>query len=301
MDFSVRKAVAATFAYIAERWLLLLKAMWLPALFIAALQLYAAPSLFNGLAEMVRLGPNPAPEAATAAFSTLGGSLIWYLVAGFIFFPMLTVACLRHIIRGEEPQAPFYFNYGADETRIMASNFLFNLMVVIISVVGELIVGVLAAVFMLVGAGGAAKNLGALGVNAATAWFQVRMSTLFPAVLATRTLALGEAWASTRRDWLALAGFWIVIGLALAPVVLLLAGPVFLPFAADLGPVRQGDTAAAAALLQKIAAALSPPSPSFWYTGVLMYALSLIVNAVINIASAVAWRFLAAGREGRGA
>lgn len=296
MNFRVLKAFAATFAYLSRHWPVLLKAMWLPAVAITALQLYAAPTLFNGLAGMILLGPNPAPEAAAAAFSTFGGSLIWYVVAGFIFFPMLTVASLRHIISGEEPRASFYFNYGADETRIMAANFLFNLMIVVISIVGELVVGVIAAIFLLFGAaaGSAAKSIGALGVNAATAWFQVRLSMLFPAVIATKTLGFGEAWAATQRDWLALVFYWILVGVVIVPAAALFLAPMFAPVLGDIAAMRAGDPAAMASFLQKLAAALNPKEASFFLAAGGVLAATLVVNAVVNVASAVAWRFLIA-------
>ena len=297
MNFRILKAIAATFAYLAGHWPLLLRAMWLPALIMTGLQLYAAPKLFAGLSGMILLGPNPAPEAATAAFASFGGSLIWYVVSGFIFFPMLTVASLRHIIRGEQQAAPFYLNYGADETRIMASNFLLNLMIVVISVVGELVVGVLAAVFMLLGAAGAARSVGALAVNLITAWFQVRLSTLFPAVIATRTLGFGEAFAATRRDWLALAGYWILIGLVVLPLVALLLLPMALPVLSDMLAIKADDPASTAAFLKALAASLDPASAGFWIAAAAVFVLTIAVNAIVNVASAVAWRYLSAEGE----
>jgi hypothetical protein len=297
MNFRILKAFAATFAYLAGHWPLLLKAMWLPALIMTGLQLYAAPKLFAGLGGMILLGPNPAPEAATAAFASFGGSLIWYVVSGFIFFPMLTVASLRHIISGEEQAAPFYLNYGADETRIMASNFLLNLMIVVISIVGELVVGVLAAVFMLLGAAGAARSVGALAVNLITAWFQVRMSTLFPAVIATRTLGFGEAFAVTRRDWLALAGYWVLIGLVVLPLVAVCLTPMALPVMGDMLAIKSNDPATTAAFLKALAASLNPASAGFWIAAAAVFVLTVAVNAIVNVASAVAWRYLSAEGE----
>lgn len=297
MNFRILKSLAATFAYLAGHWPLLLKAMWLPALAMVALQLYAAPQLFTGLAEMILLGPNPAPEKATAAFASLGGALIWYVVSGFIFFPMLTVASLRHIIRGEEQAAPFYLNYGADETRIMAANFLFNLMIIVISIVGELVVNVLAAVFLLLGAVGAARSVGAVAVNLVTAWFQVRMSTLFPAVIATRTLGFGEAFAVTRRDWLALAGYWILIGLAVLPLAAVFLAPMALPVMNDMLAIKSNDPASTAAFLKALAASLDPKSAGFWIAAAAVFLLTIAVNAIVNIAGAVAWRYLSAEGE----
>lgn len=294
MNFRILKAFAATFAYLAGHWPQLLKAMWLPALAMVALQLFAAPQLFAGLAEMILLGPNPAPEAATAAFASFGGSLVYYVVSGFIFFPMLTVASLRHIIRGEEQTAPFYLNYGADETRVMAANFLFNLMVIVISIVGELVVSVFVAIFFLLGAGAVARSVGAVAVNLATAWFQVRMSTLFPAVIATRTLGFGEAFAATRRGWLALAGYWILVGLAVLPLAIVFLAPTLLPVMSEMLALKVNEPASTAAFLKALAASLDPASAGFWLSAASVFILTIAVNAIVNIASAVAWRYLSA-------
>lgn len=300
MRFSVSKAFAATFAYLSQHWLLLLKAMWLPGLIVAGLQLYAAPTLLAAMAEFALMGPNPDPETATAAFSRLGGALIFYFIAGFIFFPMLTVACLRHIVRGDDLRLPFYFNYGADETRIMGANFLFNLMIIVIALIAEIVVGVLvtAASFGGPAAAGAAKSIGAVLSQGATGWFQVRMSTLFPAVMATRTMGLGVAWDVTRRDWLALVFYWILIGIVILPIIFLCLAPTAAPFAADVAALREDDATGVAALLQKISAALTPGAPGFWTAAAGIVVLTLAVNAIVNIASAVAWRYLAAGRDG---
>lgn len=300
MGFRVIKAVAATFAYLSQHGLTLLRAMWLPGLIVAGLQLYAAPSLFASMAEFTRLGPNPDPAAAAAAFTRLGGSVIFYLIAGLIFFPMLTVASLKHIVRGEEQRLPFYFNYGADETRIMGANFLFHLMVFVIMLVAEIIVGVFVAAASFGGpaAAGALKSIGSVLSQGATGWFQVRMSALFPAVMATRSLGLGVAWDATRRDWLALIFYWILIGLVILPVILVCLLPSALPFAADIGNIRSGDAAAVAALLDKLSAAFAPSAPGFWMTAAGIAVMTLAVNAIVNIASAVAWRYLAAERDG---
>lgn len=302
MTFRAPKAFAATFAYLAQHWPTLLKAMWLPALLVAGLQLYAAPPLFTAFAEMALLGPNPEPEKATAAMSGLGGSLIWYVVAGFIFFPMLTVASLKHIMRGEEQRLPFYFAYGADETRVMAANFLFHLMIVVIAVVGEIVVSVFVAVLSLLGpaAGATVKTAASFALNLVSGWFQARLSPLFPAVMATKTLGLGYAWNATRRDWLTVILFWIFIGVVIIPAIAILMTPTIMGAGVDFGAFQSGDASAAAAMLQKLAAALSPSAPQFWMSAAGFYLMTLIVNAVVNTASAVVWRYLGPDRDDEG-
>ena len=302
MRFRVLRAFAATFAYLAGRMAPLLKAMWLPALILSGLQIYAAPALLGALADFAVLGPNPDPETATAAISRLGGAMIFYLVAGLIFFPMLTVASLRHIIRGEELSLPFYFNFGPDETRIMGANFLFNLMVIVVALVADLVVGVFIAAASFAGqaAAGVVKSVGSILSQAATSWFQVRMSVLFPAVIATRTLGVGVAWDITRREWLALIFFWILIGLVIIPVILILLAPVWAPLAGDIASLQGDDAASASALLRKLSAALSPTSPGFWMAAAGMALMTLVINAIVNVASAVAWRYLAVERDNDG-
>ncbi len=302
MTFRLFKAFAATFAYLAEHWLLLLKAMWLPALLIAGLQLYAAPQLLAAMAEFALLGPNPDPAEAAAALSRLGAAALFYAIAGLIFFPMLTVASLKHIILGEEPRLPFHFAYGADETRLMAANFLFNLMIVVIALVADLAIGVLAAVTGLLGpaAATAIKGAGSLLTQVATGWFQARLSTLFPAVMATRSLALGVAWNATRTQWLGLIGYWILIGLVLMPIVILLLLPIALPFAADFAAVQGGDAAAVSAFFQKLSGALAPSAPGFLIAAAAVFAMTIVVNAIVNIASAVAWRYLEGEQDSDG-
>jgi hypothetical protein len=302
MNFRARKAFAATFAYLSQHWLALLKAMWLPALFVAGLQLYAAPAFFTAFAELALLGPNPEPEKAAAAMSGLGGSIIWFIVAGFIFFPMLTVASLKHIMRGEEQRLPFYVAYGADETRVMAANFLFNLMIVVIALIGEIVVGVFVAITSLLGpaAGAAVKSIASLALNLVTAWFQARLSPLFPAVMATKTLGFGEVWNATRRDWLSVIVFWILIGLIIVPAAVILTAPATLSAGVDFSAI-QSDDAAAAAMLRKYAAALSPSAPQFWVSAAGFYLMTMIVTAVVNTASAVVWRYLGTDRDQDGA
>jgi hypothetical protein len=303
MNFRARKAFAATFAYLSRHWLTLLKAMWLPALFVAGLQLYAAPALFTAFAELALLGPNPEPEKAAAAMSGLGGSIIWFIVAGFIFFPMLTVASLKHIMRGEEQRLPFYVAYGADETRVMAANFLFNLMIVVIALIGEIVVGVFVAITSLLGpaAGAAVKSVASLALNLVTAWFQARLSPLFPAVMATKTLGFGEAWNATRRDWLSVIVFWILIGLIIVPAAVILMSPAILSAGVDFRAIQSDDAAAAAAMLRKYAAALSPSAPQFWVSAAGFYLMTMVVTAVVNTASAVVWRYVGPERDNGGA
>ncbi len=294
MTFGILKAFAATFAYLAQHAVLLLKAMWLPALVLAGLQLYAAPALLGAIAELAVLGPNPDPEAAAAAASRLGGSGAYYLLAGVVFFPMLTVASLLHIMRGEEARLPVYFNFGADELRILGANAVFNMMVFVIAVVGDLTVGVLVAVVGLLGAAAASalKSAGELGVNLGAAWFQARLSTLFPASMATRTLGLGAAWDATRGSSLRVVAFWLLIGAVIVPAVIVFTLPLTAQFAGDLAALKPGDNAAIAALLNKIAAAMAPSSPQFWLIAAGFYAMTLLVNAIVNVAAAVAWRYL---------
>lgn len=308
MRFPVLKAFSATFAYLARHAIDLLKALWLPAVLIVALQLYALPPLFSSLASMVALGEHPEPSEAAAVLGQIGKWTLILLAGSALLFPMMTVASLIHIVRGDERRAPFYFQYGGDELRVLAAYVIFSMMILLVSLVGGLAVAVLAFLVALVSRQPqeAAGGLGEFVVNIAIAWFRLRLCVLYPAAIATRTIGLGVAWNSTKGEVFRLLGFWILVGL----IVLLLGALLLAPFAAGLVVLlvnlsEVGDDAAAARaavvpVLEELGRLFSPEGPSgMLFAGALLLA-TISTTAITNIAAGTAWRYLT-DREPRAA
>ena len=300
MAFPAMKAFRTTLAYLQRHAFDLLKALWLPAALLVALQAYAAPPFFNAFASMLGLGPNPDPAEA-AAF--LGEFAKWGAILSIgsaIIMPMMTVASLRHIVRGDEMKGFFYLQYGGDELRVLAAYILLSVMAMLISIVGGLAATALAFVFMLLGpaAKAAADGIGNLFVNVVVAWFRLRLSVLFPAAVATRTIGFGVSWEATKGNVGGLLGFWFLVGLLLIPVAALATLPFvgdFIPLFQHLMAAGSDEQAASAALipiLQQFAKTFSIENPQFVFFALALGLSSVVTTAITNVAAGAAWRFL---------
>ena len=300
MAFPVMKAFRTTLAYLQQHAPDLLKALWLPAVLLVALQFYAISPLFTAMAAILELGDNPDPAEA-AAF--LGEFVKWgalLTLGSAIVIPMMTVASLRHIVRGETQREFFYLRYGGDELRILAAYVLLTVMVMLIAIVGGLAVSIFALIFAL--AGPAAKALAAsagnFGVNVLTAWFRLRLSVLFPASIATRTIGFGVSWEATKGDVLRLLLFWALIGLILIPVGLVAAAPLFgdlLPLMQKVAEAGSDETAAREALiplLRRLASIFSLANPQAAFLAPIFVLSTMASTAIVNVAGGAAWRLL---------
>jgi hypothetical protein len=308
MRFPVFKAFSATIAYLARHWPDLLRALWLPALLLVALQLYAMPPLFAAISAMIGLGDNPEPAEAAAAIGELAKWLFVLTAGSAIAFPMLTVASLAHVIRGDTNRLPFYFRYGGDELRVLAAYLLMSLMIFVISLVGGLAAAVIALLFALIvpAAKAAGSGVGELFVNLVTLWFRLRLCVLYPASIATRRIGFDRAWRATRGNVLLLLGFWVLIGLLLAPVGLVL----FALFGGDLAAqimkmAEIGDDPAAlrnalAPIMEEFARIFSRENPSYGLFVAALFLSTIVSTAVTNIAAGIAWRCLTDGSRSAG-
>lgn len=307
MGFPVIRAFSATFAYLMRHGADLLKALWLPVGLIVALQLYVMPSFFSSLSSIIALGENPEPSEAASA---LGDLAKWGLVltaGSAIAYPMITVASLRHVVRGDELKAPFYLRYGGDELRVLAAYILISIMVILISVVGGLGATIVVMVLTLVApqARQLLSVIGEFAVNLVSVWFRVRLATLYPASLATGTIGFGAAWASTKGSAWSLFFFFVLVGLALLPFAVLVTAPFageFFPLFRRLAEAGQDTLAAREALIPMLDAfgkLYSPENPSFALFVPLLFVSTLVSSAVLNVASGIAWRFLTDGGPGR--
>lgn len=303
MRLPVLKAFSATFAYVFRHGGDLAKALWLPALLLVAVEFYAMPPFFSGLGALIELGEGAAPEDVAPVLLEILKWAFVLTVASAILYPMMTVASLRHLVRGETLAAPFYLRFGGDEARVLAAYILVSVMLLLIQLVGELAVAALALVFAV--AGGAArdlvKGLGEIAVNIATIWFRLRLSVIFPASLAGRTIGLAAAWTATKGRVWSLLAFWILIGLVAAPLALVLLAPVLGELLDPLEALRKAGAdpeearAAVVPLLDAIARLFTPGEPAFWIFAPLLYALTIASAAITNVAAGTAWRYLSDG------
>lgn len=300
MFFPVRTAWSATLAYLARHAVGLLKALWLPALLLTVLQMWAAGPLLTAFARLLDLGPNPAPAEAMATLGAIGKWMLVVMAGGALLYPMLAVASLRHLVRGDPMPAPFYFRYGGDELRVLAAYVLLTLMLVLVALVAELSLGALIFLAGLLAAGAlpVIRPIIELVINVATWWFQVRLSLLFPAAIATRTTGFGAAWKATRYEALRLFLFWIAIGVIYVPLALLLFAPViaelyplFEPVAAA-GADPEAQRTAVIPLINAAAALYSPGHPLFVLNAALMFVATIVITALVNVAAGTAWRYL---------
>lgn len=299
MKFPVIKAFSATFAYLARHGVELAKALWLPSALLVALQLYTMPPLFSSLASLVALGENPDPTEAAAALGELGKWLLVMLAGSAIAYPMMTVASLQHIVRGEQLKLPFYLRYGGDELRVLAAYILISLMVIVISVVGGLGLSVVVVIVALVfpQARTLANSLGELVLNVALIWFRLRLCALYPASIATGEIGFGIAWSVTKGSAFRLLAFWILIGLTLLPAVMLMA-----PFTGDLfamimklseyGADEAAAREAAIPILKELGRLFSDENPAYAAFIAALFVGTVATTAIINVASGIVWRCL---------
>lgn len=300
MKFPVLKAFSATLAYLARHAIDLLKALWLPVLLLTALQFYALAPMFGALSSIIALGDNPDPMEAAALlgdFAKWGGVLI---LGTAIVMPMMTVASLTHLLRGEEIRLPFYFRYGGDELRVLAAYALLGLMLFIISLVGGLAASVIVLLFALVSpqSKGAAAGVSDILVNIATFWFQLRLCALYPASIATRRIGFDVAWRTTKGQVLRLLGFWILTGFVLAPfalVVIALIGADLFPLMTKIVDAGEDQAAARAAVipvLDELKRIFSADNPSIGVLAPAFFVTTLATTAISNVAAGTAWRYL---------
>lgn len=312
MKFPVIKAFGATIAYLAQHAVDLLKALWLPVTLLVGVQLYAmtpflaaASSWMELASSSAALGKTPLPPESAPVLAEFGKWGLILMAGSAIAYPMMTVASLRHVVRGDALKSPFYLRYSGDELRVLAAYVLITIMIIVISLVGGLAGAVTVVILSLVmpQARQLFSALAELAVNLVTLWFRVRLSTLYPASIATGTIGFGAAWAAAKGSALSLFCFWVLIGVALAPIAIAAAAP----FAGELLPlfsriIEAGEDTAKAreaviAILNAIGGLYSSESPSFALFAALLFAATLLSTAGVNVAAGIAWRYLTDGQR----
>ncbi len=211
MKLKVFKAFAATWAFLIQHALDVLKIVWLPLV----LQLAAYYALMPGfLMESSMMGAEP-PADGTEAWTRLAPHILPFL--GFLLVAIVTSIMMyagltRLIVRGEKPKLPFLLSWGADEWRLLGGWAI--MAAVFLGVVIALqIVTMLVAALGLLGQGPVTILLsfvGALIVICAGIWAVVRLSLFAPATIAEQKIGIRASWEKTDDDFWNLLGFWLL-------------------------------------------------------------------------------------------
>ncbi|MBI1365649.1 MAG: hypothetical protein GC153_06785 [Alphaproteobacteria bacterium] len=306
MKLPVLKAFAATLAYAGSNAAHLLKALWLPVLGLVAAQLYVMPKLFTQMGALLELGHGARPEEVFAAMGPVFGAIALMFLASAIFQPMIVVAALRKLIRGDDLRLPFYFNYSGAELRVLGAYILKSLMILLISIVGQIAFAVIGALFRVL-VPKAALLVPAFGravVNVVIIWFQLRLCVLYPAAVGSETLGFGQAWGATKGNVWRLLFYWVLIGVALFFFLLIASIPGWAGFAPVISAIAHGAAAAhnpaaeleaAKTLMAAFAKVLDPSGPHFIGVAVALYLMTLTSAAFNYVSSGVAYRFIAEG------
>lgn len=310
MKLPVFSAFGASISYIAAHFLTLVRITWLPALLMMAATVYFVPPMIEAQMNLALAGAGGGAPDETAAFALMAQSM---KTAGFIYlasailYPMLIAGVLRHVIRGEAPRfLPFYLWFGADEFRVLISYIVLVVMFILAGLAGALGVMVLgiAAGLISQSAGGVAVAALAVVFIAAFLWFALRMSLIFPATVADRTIGVGRSWQVTKGAVWSLLFYWILWGIVFA----FIAGVYAVFGASSLFAMLPeifaagGDEAAIAEIQQRMyeaqAGLYDMSKPGFWTYNVATYLYLIVSFSFSSVAGGVAYRYLAGEERG---
>lgn len=308
MKLPVFAAFGASISYIAAHFLTLVRIAWLPALLMMAVTVYVTPSMIEAQMSMAMAQEAGATDPAALAMvgQNLKASSLIFLAAA-ILYPMLYAGLLRHVIRGEAPRfLPFYLWFGADEFRVLISYIVLAVMFALAGFAGFLGVLVLGLVSGLISqtAGGIVVAVLALVFIVAFIWFSLRMSLIFPASVADRTVGVGRSWQVTKGAAWSLLFYWILWGIVFAFIAGVYAAFGAASFFAMLPEIfaAGADEAAMAEVQQRILEAQANlydmSKPGFWTYNVATYAYFVISSIFACAASGVAYRYLAGEERG---
>ncbi len=309
MSFPLFKAFFAGVALFLSHLLTIVKILWLPALLMMAAMAYLMPSVSEAQMQMAQLPPDADPSEAFALMGPMWRSTGLMYLAMAVLYPMMTAGLLKHVVRGETPRSPFYFQFGFDELRVLAAFVLIIVMSIILVIVGSLVVGALAMIIgMLLGS--ASPALAALLVGVLTLvpavvaiWFMIRLSVVFAAGIGTRSIGLGQSWTATRGASFSLFFYWlfwmIFLFIVSVPVMLFMMGDYFslmgemLMSASDPAAVEELERR----LLETTSEMWDRSKPGFWGLIAANYVYVMFNAAVWGVGGGVAWRYLTGGER----
>lgn len=298
MKLPVIKAVGASFAYIASNAGRLVAALWLPALLLTAIVFYATPGYLDAVMAFEGAAEDPASFAPPPEMFRSMGLLMG---SSMLFYPMMAVASVRHLVRGDALKRPFYVAFGGDELRVLAGYALLLLMMMGVYIVGALGVLAVAAALSVISkeAGGAAAAIAMLAFIVGLCWFMLRLSLIVPAAVATRTVGVAQSWRASKGAAWALFFYWVigffVFIVLMTPFWALLFAGAF-GFYGDIIKAGADEAASAEAqrrLIEWQRQLYDPSNAGFWPLIVGTWLYTMLTMAATNVYAGVAWRYLA--------
>ncbi len=304
MKLPIGRAVSATFAFVLQNWLEILRIVWAPFAIFMTIWLIIGPRYMSLNTEMMLVDPED-----TEAVMTIIGQILplmgLLLLLSFVFYAVLIAGILKLVIRGERPSMPFYLGFGADEWRLLGTWVLLFLIALGIQILAMVAAGVFGAVAAFVpGVGPLLAFAGGLAIFIAFIWGMLRLSLATPAAIGARRIGIGPSWAATKGNVWRLLGFWLV-WVVLVLVLQIIAIAVVMPgyfglMAASTSqdPETARNATIAIAEQANVFAQLSSP------LGIVRVLFGLLVGAAMFTfmvaASGVAWRYIN-GEAGDGA
>jgi hypothetical protein len=265
----VMRAFAATWAFLAERWLDVLRIVWLPLLLQTLLGRLIDPA-FPGAVLLV--------------------AVIWLITSA-----LLTAGLLKLVIRGETPSQPFYLAFGLDELKLIGTWATLGLLfiaggfcIIVVSaalsavpVVGELIGGLLPLLAMI--------------------WLLARLSLSGPATINEQRLGIVPSWRTTRGmaglDVVAFWAIWCLIGFLISWLMISALLPdYFSSLSAIFAAEPDQRPALAEAFEAKMAGWLDTSRIDGIGRVLAFLVFNLVWSSLTTIAGAVAWRMLVDAR-----
>lgn len=264
----VVRAIAATFSFLAENWLDLLKIVWLPTLVQVLL---------------VRLLGNVPGGVLLAVIIALGTNA------------MAASGILKLVLRGERPKHPFYIGFGREELRLIGTWCTIALLAVAIGTVFFIAVFAASSAFSAVPVVGALVSL-VLGVAmlAAPIWAMLRLSLASPSAVLGPGIGVVPSWRRTDGQVWPLLGYWavwVLLMLVINWIVYAALLPDYFSGMRDLMQAPVADRAALAEELQaRMTAMLDLATPAGAGRNIVLFVVALLGTTLFTLAAGVAWR-----------
>lgn len=300
MKFPVLKAIGATFAFMVQNFVDLLKIIWLPLVLQWAAYLLLMPGLMNSTSAMasMRGAGQPSPEQMAAisqyAMYTTGLTLV-----SAVFSVIMFSGVSRLVVRGLKPTLPFYIGWGADEWRVLGSWLILFVVFVLLSVAGGIAMA-LGAVLTAMGPGpgGIISIVAVAAVVLVGIWLCARLSLAVPASVDLQKIGVGPSWSATEDHLWSIIGFWILFAI-IALLVQFVAGAFLTPPGyreAMQGMMSSGNPEDIKRASEEMNAVMLKSYDLSDMGNVIRLSLGFMLGAVgvivTAVAGAVAWRFL---------